>query len=234
MPRNPEHEITGRLFQPCAEAEALTPTEQIRACPECGLFFFHCCAHPDTICHQRSRDSHVCHHRSLVFTDGACLKNGKEEARAGYGVVVGTAEDQSYSVPLEDEHVTSQRAELIGAYEGIVKGMKHFRERKTHPMPVAQEKRTELVIATDSEYVVAGMTEWLPKWKVKGFKNSSGKAPSNLDLFLKIDEKIKELEEPEDIVIGFWHVPRKYNVLADRLAKGAAEGPAEPVDQAEV
>ncbi|KAK7529166.1 ribonuclease H-like domain-containing protein [Phyllosticta citribraziliensis] len=232
-PPQEELGVIGRKWLLCPFIQQHQVEEIIRSCEWCGEYFSLCCVHPLSG-QNNQRDSHVCHHRSLVFTDGACLKNGKEEARAGYGVVVGTAEDQSYSVPLEDEHVTSQRAELIGAYEGIVKGMKHFRERKTHPMPVAQEKRTELVIATDSEYVVAGMTEWLPKWKVKGFKNSSGKAPSNLDLFLKIDEKIKELEEPEDIVIGFWHVPRKYNVLADRLAKGAAEGPAEPVDQAEV
>ncbi|KAK7515299.1 ribonuclease H-like domain-containing protein [Phyllosticta citriasiana] len=225
--------VIGRKWLLCPFIQQHQIEEIIRMCEWCGEYFSLCCIHPFSG-NNNQRDGHVCHHRSLVFTDGACLNNGKQDARAGCGVVVGTAEDQSYSLPLHDEaHVTSQRAELIAAYEGIARGMKHFRERKTHPMPVAQEKRTELVIATDSEYVVAGMTQWLPKWKAKGFKNASGKTPGNLDLFLKIDEKIKELEEPEDIVIGFWHVPRKYNVMADRLAKSAAEVAVEkPVAQA--
>ncbi|KAK8195637.1 ribonuclease H-like domain-containing protein [Phyllosticta capitalensis] len=212
--------IIGRKWLLCPFIQQHQLEEIIRTCDWCGEYFSLCCIHPRS----GGQADHVCHHRALVFTDGACLNNGKEDARAGCGVVVGTAEDQKYSFPVEDEHVTSQRAELVAAYEGILRGMKHFRERKGHPKPVAQEKRSELVVATDSEYVVLGMTEWLPKWKIKGFKNSSGKTPSNLDIFLKIDEKIKELEEPEDIVIGFWHVPRKYNAVADRLAKFAANG----------
>ncbi|KAK8170815.1 hypothetical protein BKA80DRAFT_523 [Phyllosticta citrichinensis] len=72
MSPKPEHEITRRLFQPCAEAEALTPAEQIRACPECGLFF-HFCAHPDIICHQRS----------VVFIDGACTNTRRRLRRRG-------------------------------------------------------------------------------------------------------------------------------------------------------
>lgn len=182
MPPQKKFGVIGRKWLPCPSIQQYQIEEIIQSCERCRGYFSLCCQHPNE----------VCHHCPLVFTDGSCLKNGKEDARAGCGVVVGTAEALSYSLPIEDDHVTSQRAELIGAYQGIVKGMKYFREGKPHPKAVAHEKRTELVIVTDSEYVVAGMTEWL--------------------------------EEPEDVVIGFWHVPRKYNVLADRLAESAAEG----------
>lgn len=55
-------------------------------------------------------------------------------------------------------------------------------------------------------------------------KLSTGLAPSNLDLFVALDKKIIELESKFPCVIGFWHIRREYNTLADRLArKGAKE-----------
>lgn len=51
----------------------------------------------------------------------------------------------------------------------------------------------------------------------------------NLDLFRRLDDAITE-QEANGIEIGFWHIPREYNTLADGLAKQAAiygelEGP---------
>ena len=54
------------------------------------------------------------------------------------------------------------------------------------------------------------------------WRTKSGKRPSNLDLFFKLDTKITKREIEEDIKIGFWHVPRRLNTIADRLAKEAA------------
>lgn len=46
--------------------------------------------------------------------------------------------------------------------------------------------------------------------------------PTNLDLFLDLDSVIFHEEAKQDVKIGFWHVPREYNKIADRLAKRAA------------
>jgi ribonuclease HI len=52
----------------------------------------------------------------------------------------------------------------------------------------------------------------------RGLRTADGKRPTNLDLFLKLDEVIMNLER-DDVAIGFWQIPRAYNHKADRLAK---------------
>lgn len=54
-------------------------------------------------------------------------------------------------------------------------------------------------------------------------RNSSNKEPANLDLFLQLDAALTTEETKQDVKVGFWHVPRQYNRIADALAKQAAE-----------
>ena len=61
-----------------------------------------------------------------------------------------------------------------------------------------------------------------------GFRTNQNTRPSNLDLFLRLDEAIEKEEARQDILIGFWHISREHNTIADGLAKQAAKL-AEPV-----
>ncbi|KAK2123956.1 hypothetical protein NOF04DRAFT_1349468 [Fusarium oxysporum II5] len=92
----------------------------------------------------------------LICTDGACLGNGQVEPKAGWTSVFGPLEQNTnasvnerleHQSPLGDfAHPTSNRAELratIGA----------LRYRNW-----ASEGFTTLVLATDSEYVVKGLS----------------------------------------------------------------------------
>jgi ribonuclease HI len=74
-----------------------------------------------------------------------------------------------------------------------------------------------LVIKTDSDYVVKGMTEWLPKWKENGWKKTSGHAIANAELWRIIDALLKQLEY--DMEVQFWYVPRDKNQIAFNMAK---------------
>lgn len=47
--------------------------------------------------------------------------------------------------------------------------------------------------------------------------------PANLDLFLRLDAALTAEENKQAVKIGFWHVPREYNTLADGLAKDASQ-----------
>lgn len=53
-----------------------------------------------------------------VYTDGACTKNGKPGAKAGYGVFFGDDNPYNLSEPLEG-HPTNQRAEMTAALEAM-------------------------------------------------------------------------------------------------------------------
>ena len=55
-----------------------------------------------------------------------------------------------------------------------------------------------------------------------GFRTNRNTKPANLDLFMKLDAAIT-IEEEKNINVGFWHVHRVYNTIADKLAKEAAE-----------
>lgn len=85
---------------------------------------------------------------------------------------------QQWSVPI-DEAIdplpgvkrTSQRAELLAALEGLrrLSGLDevcHTKYRMKHEAMLQKETK-QWIIATDSEYVVKGMTELLPGWKVR-------------------------------------------------------------------
>lgn len=44
-----------------------------------------------------------------------------------------------------------------------------------------------LVLMQDSQYVLKGLTEWMPGWKAKNWRTSAGKPVENKELWLKLD-----------------------------------------------
>lgn len=68
------------------------------------------------------------------------------------------------SVPITetldpDQKRSSQRAELLAALVAVQIGYPPHEDEK-------EDKRC-IIITTDSQYVVKGMTEWFPGWKVR-------------------------------------------------------------------
>jgi ribonuclease HI len=135
--------------------------ELLSQCPDCLRFCAYCCQH----------ESSTCHHFALAFTDGSCLNNGQVGATSGLGIAIGSIGigDDQWSIPVDgsvdsDPRRTSQRAELLAAIEGLRRlcdnstrgGARHGTRRQAGQC---------WVIVTDSEYVVKGMTEWVPVWK---------------------------------------------------------------------
>jgi ribonuclease HI len=54
-----------------------------------------------------------------------------------------------------------------------------------------------VTIFTDSNYVKNGITSWIKKWKLNGWKTSSGTAVKNKDLWVKIDQLSQEISNVE-------------------------------------
>ncbi|KAL8675092.1 MAG: hypothetical protein Q9168_000463 [Polycauliona sp. 1 TL-2023] len=217
--------VIGRSFILCPYLRSFDTAELIRTCDDCSNFFVYCCG-----CLQEfkndgcSVDGKTCHHFRLIFTDGACSNNGQVGATAGIGVAMGTDEKWQESTPVTDgvdagQKRTSQRAELLAALEGL----KYLiNADELYSTETASEGDKSWVIATDSEYVVNGITKWLPAWKRNKLRNSRNLEPANLDLFRELDATLA-CQEIKGVKIGFWHVPRRYNTIADALAKQAAQ-----------
>jgi len=148
----------------------------------------------------------------LMFVDGSSLGNGSPTARAGYGVVFAPVQ---WFHPISDRleqdgnKQTSNRAELravigaLGLRSWIGEGFKR------------------IVIACDSEYVVNGISAWILRWRVNGWKTKTGAAVANQDLWKMLQAKLREMEKQE-MLVQFWWIPRAWNE-ADAYAKAGAD-----------
>lgn len=91
----------------------------------------------------------------------------------------------------------------------------------------SEEGFNSLVIATDSEYVANGATQWIQAWLRNGWKTSAGATVKNQDLWKCLLSQIEE-HDKEGLRVQFWRIPREWNEVADRYAREAAnETPSE-------
>lgn len=156
----------------------------------------------------------------LFYADGACLDNGQPNARAGWAfffgpeeearVVSGRLERQGPFGDVSDQ--TSNRAELRAAIAGL------------RCCPWVQDGFNQIVVASDSEYLVEGATAWVRKWTANGWRTSGGQAVKNRDLW---EILLGEVERYHDVgvKVEFWRIARQWNEVPDRWAKRAAEEP---------
>jgi ribonuclease HI len=112
----------------------------------------------------------------LVFTDGACIKNGKPGARASYAVYFPEIPHLTEAALLDGPKQSNNRAE----YMGVIRAMEIYLNLETSE---------DLHIYTDSMLLYNTVTKWMANWKRKGWKKAGGSEEVlNLDLVLKLDE----------------------------------------------
>ena len=75
-------------------------------------------------------------------------------------------------------------------------------------------------IVTDSEYVHKGITEWMEKWRRKGWRTAANKPVKNQDLWKALDEALARRRVSWQWVKG--HAAHADNIHVDRLANHAA------------
>ncbi len=135
-----------------------------------------------------------------LITDGACKGN---PGPGGWACILRYKDHKRElhgSAPL----TTNNRMELTAAVEGL-RALKE---------PCAVE------IVTDSEYLKKGVTEWLPRWKRKGWKTASGQAVKNRDLWEALDAEMQRHKTRWVWTRG--HAFHEDNNRADALASRAA------------
>ncbi|MBC7603462.1 MAG: ribonuclease HI, partial [Ramlibacter sp.] len=55
----------------------------------------------------------------------------------------------------------------------------------------ALEKPCAVTMHGDSQYVLKGMTEWLPGWKARGWRTAAKQPVKNVDLWQALDELVR-------------------------------------------
>ena len=131
-----------------------------------------------------------------IYSDGACKGN---PGVGGWGALLVSGEHRKELVGGE-LLTTNNRMELTAVIEAL-----------------QSLKRNSLVcIHTDSQYVLKGITEWLPNWKRRGWRTSSNTAVKNVDLWQRLDELVSQHQVDWLWVKG--HSGHPGNERADALA----------------
>lgn len=104
-----------------------------------------------------------------IAFDGACRGN---PGPGGYGaILINTRTGAEKIVKGRDASTTNNRMELSAAIAGL------------------NALRPGAIVAMigDSQYVINGITEWLPGWKAKGWRGAGGKPVSNKELWQSLE-----------------------------------------------
>ena len=136
-----------------------------------------------------------------IYTDGACRGN---PGPGGWGVLILDGRDERSLQGAEPE-TTNNRMELTAAIVAL-------RELPTG---------STATLYTDSEYVMKGISEWLPSWKARGWKTAAKKPVKNQDLWQALDT-----ENARHKVLWKWvrgHAGNHGNERVDRLANDAID-----------
>lgn len=104
----------------------------------------------------------------VMYADGACKGN---PGPGGWGVHLQSG-DHVKELYGGELNTTNNRMELTAVIEGLN----------------ALKKRCSIDVYTDSQYVRKGVLEWMPKWKLNGWKTSDKKPVKNSDLWQTLDE----------------------------------------------
>ena len=136
-----------------------------------------------------------------IYTDGACKGNpgiGGWGALLNYGNTI--KEIKGFS-----ENTTNNIMELTA----VIKALKSL------------NRRCEIIITTDSNYVKNGITDWINNWKINGWKTANKKPVKNKDLWVELDSLVSEHNIKWKWIKG--HSGHPENERADQLANEAID-----------
>lgn len=141
-----------------------------------------------------------------IVIDGSCLGN---PGPGGWACILRYGEHERVlqgGVP----DATNNRMELAAAIEGLR----------------ALKRTCQVTVLTDSDYVRRGITEFLPRWKNNGWRNASGRAVVNQDLWEQLDELVGYHEVKWIHVRGHSGQPdhERCDALANSAARAAKSG----------
>jgi ribonuclease HI len=139
-----------------------------------------------------------------VYTDGACLNNGKRNAQCGSGVWFSERNPRNLAIKIPGESQSNQVGELavvIAATNAI-------------------EPYQPLKIITDLEYVIKGLTTHLETWENEGWIGIK-----NANLFRKVAHLLRKRSARTTFLWTKGHNGTIGNEESDRLAKQGANKP---------
>lgn len=114
-----------------------------------------------------------------VYTDGGCKGNGTKDSKGSYGFVILRNKEVIYEESKSFDGVTNNQMELSGPIMALLYLLSKG------------EMNTEIVLYSDSQYVVRGVNEWSKNWKRNGWKRGFSPIP-NADYWKELDNLVSQ------------------------------------------
>ena len=138
----------------------------------------------------------------FAYTDGACSGN---PGPGGWGVLMQAKEGgrvvRERTLSGGEAATTNNRMELMAAIMALE----------------TLARASEITVVTDSTYVKNGITDWMPGWKRRGWRISSGKPVKNAELWQRLDTAQARHKVRWEWIKG--HAGHAENERADELAR---------------
>lgn len=165
-----------------------------------------------------------------IFTDGSSRGN---PGPGGWGAIVVSEygpEKANRRFEKLDEQPNAHLRELGGAEKNTTNNRMELRAAVGALRAVRASKGEiqgdgEVLVYTDSSYVINGITKWIHGWKRNGWKTQDKADVLNKDLWVELAEECQNLNPKWRYVGG--HVGILGNERCDRIATGFADGRAE-------
>ncbi len=136
-----------------------------------------------------------------IYTDGACKGN---PGPGGWGALL-QYKGRELELCGGEADTTNNRMELMAVIQGLS----------------ALKRRSQVLLVTDSKYVMQGMQQWLAGWKQRGWKTASKQPVKNQDLWQQLDALVQQHDVQWQWVAG--HRGHPGNERADDLANKGVE-----------
>ena len=134
-----------------------------------------------------------------IYTDGACKGN---PGPGGWGALLDYG-GQIKEINGYSHETTNNIMELTA----VIKALQQL------------NRTCKIVITTDSNYVKNGITDWIKKWKINGWKTANKKPVKNKELWVKLDQLVNQHTITWKWIKG--HSGHPQNERADALANEA-------------
>lgn len=113
----------------------------------------------------------------VIFTDGACSGN---PGPGGWGSIISTPDGQIEELGGGERSTTNNRMEMTAAIRALA---------------LIQPVETQnIILYTDSTYVIRGITQWVHGWRQRGWKNAEGKDVANRELWEEMLRQVMRLK----------------------------------------
>ena len=129
-----------------------------------------------------------------IYTDGSCLQN---PGPGGWGVLI-LDKESNWEISGNDAYTTNNKMEL----QAVIEAIKFL-------------DKGDLIIHSDSMYVINGITKWINNWIRKDWKKVK-----NVELWKELYSLTKDRN-----IEWIWvkaHADNEYNNCVDEIARNAA------------